>query len=154
NRRIGIALSVVVVVLLAYPAAAWLIGVSAEHQWQKREQEAAERYPFLKVVKHNYQRGVYSSTEEVTYQVGGQLTKALQAIPGNTQAPGDVQLTVRNIIHHGPLPQLRGFAPAIIDTELVLPPDTKQKLLAVFGDKATLSIRTRLHWFGGTTTSV
>lgn len=160
NRRIGIAL-IVVVVLVAYPVAAWLIGLTAEHQWEKREQQATERYPFFKVVKHDYRRGVYSSTEEVTYQLGGQFAKALaqassglQAAPGNTQAPTDVQFTVRNIIHHGPLPQLRGFAPAIIDTELALPADTKQKLVAVFGDKATLSIRTRLHWFGGSTTTL
>ena len=153
NRRIGIAL-IVVVVLVAYPAAAWLIGITAEHQWEKREQQVTERYPFLEVVKDDYHRGVYSSTEEVTYQAGGQLTQALQAMPGNTRPPGDLQFTVRNIIHHGPLPQLRGFAPAIIDTELVLPADTKQKLVAVFGDKATLSIRTRLHWLGGTTTTV
>jgi len=151
NRRIGIAL-VVVVIILAYPVAAWLIGLSAEHTWQQREQQVAQRYPFFETMKREYHRGVYSSTEEVTYGFGEHFAKSMQALTGGEPAPG-LQITVRNTIHHGPLPQLRAFAPATIDTEVILPPQIRQKLAALFGNKASLSIKTRLHWLGGTTTS-
>ena len=67
DRRIRILLIVVVVVALAYPAAAWLLGMSVEHQWQERERLLAEQVPYIEVVKSDYRRGVYSSTEEVTY---------------------------------------------------------------------------------------
>ncbi|HEY6926920.1 MAG TPA: YdgA family protein [Steroidobacteraceae bacterium] len=153
NRRIGIAL-VVVIVVLAYPLAAWLIGLNAEHIWQQREQQVAQRYPFFETIKREYHRGVYSSTEEVTYRFGGRLAKSMPALAGATAQSSDLQITVRNTLHHGPLPQLRSFAPATIDTEIILPPQLRQKLTEFLGDKATLSIRTRLHWFGGTTTTL
>jgi len=152
NRRIGIAL-VVVVVILAYPLAAWLIGLGAEHTWQQREQQVTQRFPFVEPVKREYHRGVYSSTEEVTYHLGESFAKSMEALGGGEPAAG-LQVTVRNTIHHGPLPQLRAFAPATIDTEVILPPQIKQKLARLLGDKASLSIKTRLHWFGGTTTTL
>jgi len=152
NRRIGIAL-IVVVVVLAYPAAAWLIGLSAEHAWQKREQTFVERVPYIQIAKREYHRGVYSSTEEVTYRLAANFARALRtrALTGNAS---DLQFIVRNTIHHGPLPQLQVFAPATIDTQLVLPPEVSAKLKAVLGDKATLGVKTRLHWFGGSTTTL
>jgi uncharacterized protein YdgA (DUF945 family) len=149
HRRIGIAL--IVMVVLAYPAAAWLIGLSAEHTWQKREQTLAGRVPYIQIAKREYHRGFYSSTEEVTYRFTGSFAKALQAMPGGGS---DFQITVRNTIHHGPLPQMQAFAPATIDTQLVLPPPVSEKLRAVFGDKASLAVKTRLHWFGGSTTTL
>lgn len=152
NRRIGLAL-VVVVVILAYPVAAWMIGLSAEHTWQQREQQITQQYAFLETVTREYHRGVYSSIEEVTYRIGGSLANGMGAFSGSAQTP-NLQVTVRNTIHHGPLPQLRAFAPATIDTEIILPPQIRQKLAQLFGDQATLSIRTRLHWFGGSTTTV
>ena len=152
NRRIGIAL-VVVVVILAYPVAAWVIGLSAEHTWQRREQQITRRYPFFEITQHEYHRGVYSSTEEVTYRIGGRLANGIRALSAGAQPP-DQPIKVRNTIHHGPLPQLRAFAPATIDTEIILPASIKQKLTELLGDQATLSIHTRLHWSGGSTTTV
>lgn len=153
NRRIGLAL-VVVLVILAYPVAAWVIGLSAEHTLQQREQQITQRYPFFEAVRREYHRGVYSSTEDVTYRLGGSLAKSMQSFPGATPQSADLQITVRNTIHHGPLPQLRAFAPATVDTEIILPPQLKQKLTEFLGDKASLGIKTRLHWFGGATTTV
>jgi uncharacterized protein YdgA (DUF945 family) len=152
NRRIGIALAVVVVIL-AYPVAAWMIGLRAEHVWQQREQQITQRYPFFETVKREYHRSVYSSTEEVTYRIGGSLGNGMRAFSAVAPTP-DLQITVRNTIHHGPLPQLRAFAPATVDTEVILPPPIKQKLAELLGEQATLGIRTRLHWFGGSTTTV
>lgn len=152
NRRIAWAL-VLVAVILAYPVAAWVIGVSAEHTWQQREQQVTQRFPFFETVKREYRRGVYSSTEEATYRVGGSVANGMRAFSGSAPT-SDLQITVRNTIHHGPLPQLRAFAPATVDTQVILPPQIGQKLTELFGDQATLSIHTRLHWLGGSTTTV
>jgi len=152
NRRIAIAL-VLVIVILAYPVAAWVIGLRAEHTWQQREQQITRRYPFFETTRHEYHRGVYSSTEEVTYRIGGSLANGMRAFSGGAQPP-DQQITVRNTLHHGPLPELRAFAPATVDTQIILPPWIKQKLTELLGNQATLSIHTRLHWLGGSTTTV
>jgi uncharacterized protein YdgA (DUF945 family) len=153
DRRIRISIIVVVVVALAYPAAAWLLGLSVEHQWNERERLALERVPYLAVIKRDYRRGVYSSTEELTYGLGGSVMKSLRAT-GHADWTDHAQFTVRNTIHHGPLPRLRAFAPATVDTDIVLPPDLHEKLSAVLGSQAGLSIHTRMKWLGGSTTVI
>ena len=152
DRKLRIGLIVVVVLALAYPAASWVIGMSVERQLLEREGQATERLPYLAVVKRDYRRGVYSSTEEVTFGVSASVLKSLQA--AGQDWGQQAQFTVRNHIHHGPLPQLRAFAPATIDTEFVLPPEAQQKLLAMIGDQAHLSIHTEMKWAGGSTTLV
>ena len=153
DRRIRILLIVVVVVALAYPAAAWLLGMSVEHQWHEREQYALQQFPYAVIVKRDYRRGVYNSTEEVTYGMSGLLAKNLHAT-GVAPAPEHAQVTIRTTIHHGPLPQMRAFAPATADTEIVLPPEARQALAAAFGNQAGLTIHTRMKWLGGATTVV
>jgi uncharacterized protein YdgA (DUF945 family) len=154
DRRIRILLIVVVVVALAYPAAAWLLGMSVEHQWHERERLAMERVPYIEVVKSDYRRGIYSSTEEVTYAFGGPMLQSLRAT-GKLDLSEHGQFTVRNTVHHGPLPQLRTFAPATVDTEVVLPPEASKNLALALGtSKGTLTIHTRMKWFGGSTTLV
>ena len=148
NRGLRIGLIVVVVLALAYPAAAWIIGISVQHQVLEREKAALAQAPYLNVVNRDYHRGIYSSTEEATYQFGGNLLKNL---PGGN---GQLQFTVRNHIHHGPLPQLRAFAPATVDSEIVLPPEVEQKLKQILGDQAHLTIHSQLKWSGGATSVV
>ena len=139
---------IVVVLALAYPAAAWIIGMSVQHQVLDRETVALAQAPYLKVASRDYRRGVYSSTEEITFQFGGSFLKSLGA------GDGQLQFTVRNHIHHGPLPQMRAFAPATIDTEIVLPPQIEQKLKQIVGDQAHLTIHSQLKWSGGATSVV
>jgi uncharacterized protein YdgA (DUF945 family) len=142
------------VVALAYPAAAWLLGMSVEHQWHERERLAVEQVPYIEVVKSDYRRGIYSSTEVVTYALGGPTLRSLRAT-GKLDLSENGQFTVRNTVHHGPLPQLRTFAPATVDTEIVLPPETSKNLALALGtSKGTLTIHTRMKWLGGSTTLV
>ena len=153
DRSIRLALVVIVVVALAYPAAAWVLGFSVERQWQEREQYALAQIPYITVVKRDYRRGVYSSTEEVTYSVGGSILNTLRAA-GHGDWADHAQFTIRNTIHHGPLPQLRAFAPATVDTEMVLSPHVREKLATALGNKGGLTIHTRMKWLGGGTTIV
>jgi uncharacterized protein YdgA (DUF945 family) len=154
ERRTRILLIVVVVVALAYPAAAWLLGMSVEHQWHERERLAMERVPYIEVVKSDYRRGIYSSTEEVTYAFGGPMLRSLRAT-GKLDLGEHGRVTVRNTVHHGPLPQLRAFSPATVDTEVILPPQMSENLALALGTGAgTLTIHTRMKWLGGSTTLV
>jgi uncharacterized protein YdgA (DUF945 family) len=153
NRRIRISLIVVAAVILAYPLAAWLIGLATAHEWQKREQLLLEQNPYLELVKHDYRRGIYSTTEELTYRLSGALLQDLHPLTGGADL-ARFQITVRNDIHHGPLPQLRTFAPATVDSALILPPDLQTKLVGLLGDKARLGIHTRLNWLGGSVTEI
>jgi uncharacterized protein YdgA (DUF945 family) len=152
NRGLRIGLIVVVVLALAYPAAAWVIGMSVQHNLQERERVALAQVPYLKVVKSDYRRGIYSSTEEITYQLVGNW---LQGLPGGVANGGQpFQITVRNHIHHGPLPQMQAFAPATVDTEFALAPDLEQKIREFVGDQAHLTIHSQLKWSGGATTAI
>jgi uncharacterized protein YdgA (DUF945 family) len=153
DRRIRVSIVVIVVVALAYPAAAWLLGLSVAHQWQEREQYALEQIPYITIVKRDYRRGVYTSTEEVTYGIGGSVLKAVRAA-GHGDWADHAQFTILNTIHHGPLPQLRAFAPATVDTQMVLSPQVREKLAAALGNKGGLTIHTRMHWLGGGTTLI
>jgi uncharacterized protein YdgA (DUF945 family) len=156
ERRIRISTIVVVVVVvvaLAYPAAAWLLGLSVAHQMKESEQRTLEQVPYISIVKRDYRRGVYSSTEEVTYGLGGPILKTVRAA-GYGEWTDHAQFTVRSTIHHGPLPQLRAFAPATVDTQIILPPEAREKLAAALGNKGELTIHTRMKWFGGGTTIV
>jgi uncharacterized protein YdgA (DUF945 family) len=142
----------VVIIALAYPAAAWMIGMSVQRQELEREKVALAQAPYLEVVNRDYRRGIYSSTEEITFRIGGRF---LQSLPGATQNGGSAfQFTVRSHIHHGPLPQLRALAPATADTEIILPPEVQQKLVQLLGSQAHLTIHTQFKWSGGAITVV
>jgi uncharacterized protein YdgA (DUF945 family) len=157
SRTVRNSLIVVAVLILAYPAAAWLLGMMVEHNWEEREQTGLQQIPgyaqYVTIVKRDYRRSVYGATEEVTFRLGEKLLKAIRS-SGNADWTDHVQLVVRNTIHHGPFPQLRGFAPATVDTEWILPPEVHDKLLAAFKGKANLTIHTRMNWLGGSVTRV
>jgi uncharacterized protein YdgA (DUF945 family) len=89
----------------------------------------------------------------VTYSLGGSILKTLRA-GGHGDWADHTQFTVRNTIHHGPLPQLRAFAPATVDTQMVLSPQVREKLAAALGNKGGFTVHTRMKWLGGGTTIV
>jgi uncharacterized protein YdgA (DUF945 family) len=153
DRRIRISIIVVVVVVLAYPAAAWLLGLSVAYQWKDREQHSLGQIPYIALVKRDYRRGIYTSTEAATYRLGSSILATLGA-SGHAGWADQAQFTVHSTIHHGPLPQLRAFAPATVDTQIVLPPEVRKELAAALGDQGGLTIHTRMKWFGGSTTVV
>jgi uncharacterized protein YdgA (DUF945 family) len=155
SRTVRNSLIVVAVLILAYPALAWLLGLMVQHQWEDREQRGLQQIPgytqYVSIVKRDYRRGIYNSTEEVTFRLGERFLTAMRA-SGNAGLSDHVQLVIRNTIHHGPFPQLRDFAPATVDTEWILPPGVHDKLVTAFKGKANLTIHTHMKWLGGSTT--
>jgi uncharacterized protein YdgA (DUF945 family) len=157
SRTVRNSLIVVAALILGYPALAWVLGLMVQHSWEEREQRGLQQIPgyaqYVTIAKRDYRRGIYSSTEEVTFRLGEKILKTLRA-SGNVAWTDHVQIVIRNTIHHGPFPQLRDFAPATVDSEWILPPEIQGKLAAAFKGKANLAIHTRLNWSGGGTTLV
>lgn len=157
SRTVRNSLIVVGVIVLAYPGIAWLLGLMVQHNLEERQEIALQELPgyaqYVSIVKRDYRRGVYGATQEVTFRLGERILKAIRA-SGNADWTDHVQLIARNTIHHGPFPQLRDFAPATIDTELIPPPEVQKQLAATLQGKTHLTIHTRMNWFGGGTTVV
>jgi uncharacterized protein YdgA (DUF945 family) len=139
-------LLVIAVIVLGYPLAAWIIGFTVERQMEAREQLALEQAaPYLSIVERSYRRGVYGATEVVTIGLGSPVMKAVPA--GDALAA--LRVTVRNTIHHGPLPRLRTIALATVDTEFALPPEVQKRIDALLGGKKLVDMQTTLGWLGG-----
>lgn len=132
--------------VIAYPAAAWYTGKGIESKLNELSLQT-NRYPNVKVVKHEIKRGVFSTTEDVIVEFpAGLLPKMPTEATENDAKP--LQLHLINHIQHGPFPGLR-FGSASIDTELVLDGETKAAVEKVFGQQAPLQIRTNLNYWGG-----
>jgi uncharacterized protein YdgA (DUF945 family) len=151
NKRILIV--IVVLLLAAVPASAWLLGKRVESGFNEYYSQATTELPQLKILKRDYQRGFYSSTETVTFEFMGDFIRALQgqAAEGTTKA---ASVTVRNHIKHGPFPGMSGFGAARIDTEIVLTDELKKEVAKIFGDKKPLEIQTLMGFGGGGTSTI
>ena len=85
----------------------------------------------------------------------GQESAGEEPAPDAPVAPTAIpaSFTIRNEVLHGPVLGLSGFGIARVDTHLDLPADVKAKIAEVFGPKPALTTRTRVHFFGGATTT-
>lgn len=132
--------------IVAYPAAAWYTGTRVEatmNAWSAQ----TDQYPNLKVIKHDFKRGLFSSTEDTVIEFSPGLFPKLPPAAGAPD-PQPLQLHFINHISHGPFPGLR-FGSATIDTELVLDGTTKAAAEKIFGQQVPLQIRTKLNYLGG-----
>jgi uncharacterized protein YdgA (DUF945 family) len=162
KKSVIVASTVAVAVALAYPATAWLLGKQVEAVLDDSYSLLAE-HPYAKVVKRDYQRGVFGATEVVTIELFGDMMKSLVKAQEGAGAPGSpteavgemkpMQLTFRSEIRHGPVP---GFAlgAAAVDTELVLDGELKKNLSKLLGDKKPLLTHTVLGFTGGGVSTV
>lgn len=85
---------------------------------------------------------------------------AEEAMPAEEQAPAEeaapaepMRFKVFNDVLHGPVLGLSGLGIARVDTTLDLSEDIKTKIREVFGPKPALSMRTRVGFLGGATTT-
>lgn len=131
------ALAVVLAAPLAvYPVATWMLGKQVETTLAAQYQ-LLESSPYLQMVKRDYQRGVYRSTDTATFEVIG---------AGDEGRP--MRFTLRSSIAHGPLPGWSVVGLAMSDSELVLDDDTRHALGRLMGDKQPLAVHT-LYRFDG-----
>ncbi|MFZ6872449.1 YdgA family protein [Undibacterium sp. Di27W] len=169
-------IAVVVALAASYPAASWYTGKRVEAKLTESNDQAKSS-PYVKVVKQDYKRGVFSSVQDTTLELtlanfpGAKksdlpLPEAAETpeAPADGSAPVDpaaatanveakepkpLQIHFINYIQHGPLPGFAGFGAASIKTELVLDAESKAELAKVFGNASPLEISSRLSYGGG-----
>lgn len=132
--------------IIAYPACAWYTGTRIEARMNEVSTQLTQM-PNIQVVKHEFKRGLFTSTEETVIQLPAELF-AKPAEEGGVSASPAPQIHLINHITHGPFPGLR-FGSATVDTEIVLDGEMKADVEKVFGKQAPLQILTKLNYFGG-----
>ncbi|MFZ6777397.1 YdgA family protein [Undibacterium sp. Ji83W] len=172
-------IAVVVVLAVAYPAAAWYTGKSVEAKLAESSMNQAKSSPYVKVVKQDYQRGIFSSVQDTTLELNfpgmkkadfplpgaaeepaadnpaaADAPAADPAVPAPEKASKPIQIHFINHIQHGPLPAFRGYGAALIKTELVLDAESKAQLAKLFGTANPLEITSRLNYGGSGRVSI
>jgi uncharacterized protein YdgA (DUF945 family) len=146
---------------LVLGAAPLAIGKLAEQRVDKGLDQLLAAAPYLSIVERRYSSGWFSSEQVVTFELFGPWTRALQsALPAQNAMPvpespssrqPQLQFTVRNEIHHGPV---LGAALGIarIDSHIVWSDAVRSWMRDAFGEKEPFAISTRIGFFGGATT--
>lgn len=159
KKILSILLAAVLLVVLAYSASAWYLGRQVELAVNEPYKQVGS-VPYIKIVKREYRRGVFSSEETVTFELFGDLLRFMEqaqkrSAAGNPEAAtpsGEpfkpIQLTVQSHIKHGPLPDGKIFAAAIVDSELEADERFKPALAKVLGDKKLLTAHTVYRYEG------
>lgn len=150
NRTTKIVLAIGGVIVLSYPAIAWVTGMAIESRLQHDEQQVLEQVPYLTQVRREYHRGVYRSTEIVTYGFNLQVPTGLKTTGAAAALPSTATFTVVSNIQHGPFPGLRPPALAVVDTTLMVPPSWQKELSGVLGSKPIVQAHATVGLFGAT----
>jgi uncharacterized protein YdgA (DUF945 family) len=143
NRTVIAAAAAVVLLGVALVGGAAVTGTQAKKRLQAAPQAWQAQWPMLKVVDQHYQRGLFSSTHDVTLQFGCDSGAA-------AGGKGPLTLTLRQRVQHGPLPGFRGVGAAVVDTELVLPDALQKALAGLTGNQPPLRMHSVVG-LGGTT---
>jgi uncharacterized protein YdgA (DUF945 family) len=145
NKATRTLLAIGGIVVLAYPGVAWVTGIAIESRIQRNESEALAQVPYLTLVKREYRRGVYRSTEVATYGFHFPLPQAAAA----AALPAGATITVTSHIVHGPFPGLRTIGLATVDSTVSAPPALQKALAGVLGSRPVLRIHTTIGLLGG-----
>ena len=148
-KKSSIAIAIIGVLAVAYPAASWMTGRKLEIKLaQSKGAEAS--FGNFKVIQKSYQRGVFSSTQTSTLEL------RMPNLPSRQQVAAEkpLQLEMINHIQHGPMPGVFGIAAGKITTEFVLDERAKMELKKTFGEKKFLDIRTLLKYDGSGNVSI
>ncbi len=150
SRATKILLAIGGIIVLSYPGMAWVTGMVIESRIQHAEQQALAQVPYLTVVRRDYHRGVYRSTEVTTYGFHLPVPQAMKSA-GGAALPPSATITVTSDIRHGPLPGLHALALASVDSTITAPPALQQALSAALGSQPLLRMHSTLGFFGGAT---
>jgi uncharacterized protein YdgA (DUF945 family) len=130
-----LALAIAVVAGAGFAGATWYTGTTLDNKVMQAG-DALKEYKIIKVVKRDFQKGFWSSREEVTYQLGCEDGGEASPLHGATG-----QITLINTIQHNPL----GLE---INTQLVYGDKMKEALAKVFKGKEPLQINTKVSLSG------
>lgn len=159
KKFVAIILGIVLLAAAGYAASAFFIGKQVETALAEPQKQIAST-PFVKVARHDYKRGVFTSTQTVTFELLGEMLKAMEETrqqagllnPQATIAPrGELppfRFTVTSRIVHGPLPGLDPSAAAMVDSELEVDERFRPALAKVLGDRKVLTAHTVIRYDG------
>jgi uncharacterized protein YdgA (DUF945 family) len=132
-----------VVLIVLYPAAAWLMGFSIEHRYDDFARQVGEQNPYFKISGQQFHRGWFASEQDLTVE------------PARGPFGGDtMHMTVHSVIHHGPICGAGCFGLAKIDSHLVFSPELQPYVTSIFGAAEPLTLSTHLGFLGGGNTHV
>jgi uncharacterized protein YdgA (DUF945 family) len=143
NRPTKIA-AALAAIALAYPAAAWFTGQKLQTILDEQYADM-QSHPTMKIAERSYERGVFSSTDKVTFE----MAMPAVAEDGSVQAGEPLRMHVVNRIKHGPLPGFGTLAAATMDSQLVVDGEAGERLRASLGDEPPLTARTVFRFDGG-----
>ena len=150
KKAVAITLGVIVIAA-AYPTSAWIIGQQIETRLQE-DDARLEKTLFLKLVKRDYQRGLFSASSTETIEIDRAMFLSLY---GGQQAANDMpaleplQISFRSEIKHGPFPGFSAFAAALVDTELVIDESIQTSVAKIFNGQKPFAMHTRFGFDGG-----
>ncbi len=149
KRLIVAAVSVVAVLAVGYPAAAWYLGTQIEKAHADARALIAAQ-PYLKVSNQSYERGLLSASETTTIEIPA----ALFSPPGvkadekqNTRSP--FRFTIKTAIQHGPLPGFSTLAAGSEVSTIEFDEPLRTKIAEAFGTNQPFDIRTTYNFQGG-----
>ncbi len=175
-KKSSLAIAVVAALAVAYPAASWVTGKRLETKLSQLNTNEV-LFSKLKIVKQNYTRGIFTSTQESTIEISyadmvpgmpapahfqepeattadnntENADNAAQAMPDMMPVIKPIQIQIINHITHGPIPGIVGIGAGKIETEFVLDAATVAEIKKIFGDKKYLELQTVLNYSGGGT---
>jgi uncharacterized protein YdgA (DUF945 family) len=153
KKIVVVLLAIALLLGAAYAAGAWYLGGRVEEAVAE-PQKRFESMPYIKIVRRDFQRGLFSSEETVTYELFGDFFRAIEQMQKNqggvprpdaappAAVPKSLVLIGVSHIRHGPLPDGKTIAAAIIDTEFEVEDRLKPALKRVLGDKKVITAHT------------
>lgn len=110
KKFLAILLGIALLAASAYAASAWYLGKQVETALAN-PYKGLDGNPYVKLVKRDYQRGVFTSTESVTIEILGDIMRATGGSP--------MLLTAKSLVTHGPI-GMSQMAAAVVDTDIYL----------------------------------
>lgn len=164
-------LTIVIVMTLLLVGLPWVIGNVVEDRVNRGLDKLVEEAPYLGIVERRYTKGWFRSEQEITFEVLGPMTSALNpatvlveavkdATPGVESEPDapppatPARFSMRNEILHGPVLGFSGLGLARVNWKFMLEEDVREKLRAFFGTDEPMQVSTRIDFFGGGSTSI
>jgi uncharacterized protein YdgA (DUF945 family) len=141
-----IVLGAIAALVSAYPLLTWLMGFAVERRVNEPLEQMRATTPYVQVVRNTFRRGWFSSEQDVTLEMFGNLPAASAAVSPKLFP---FQLTLHSVIRHGPVCGWACVGVAHTDTHVAVSGAVQEFLESVFGSAEPLHLETRLGFFGG-----
>ncbi len=140
NKALSAAL-VIACVGGGYTAASWYFGKQTEVTLDKQYTRVLEKLPNLKIIERDYQRGLFTSQENLTLEISREPSDV-------TDNAESFRLVIHSDIRHGPMPGFSAFATASTTMDIKLADDVAAELSEQLVGKSLLTQQTLIRFDG------